>query len=74
MRLSYVHLHGFRGYREPVRLEFADSFTIIDGRNGVGKSTMFDAVEFALTGTISKYLDAKRTASPSPTISGGQVR
>lgn len=59
MRLSYVHLHGFRGYREPVRLEFADSFTIIDGRNGVGKSTMFDAVEFALTGTISKYLDAK---------------
>jgi DNA repair exonuclease SbcCD ATPase subunit len=59
MRLSYVHLHGFRGYREPVRLEFADSFTIIDGRNGVGKSTIFDAVEFALTGTISKYLDAK---------------
>lgn len=59
MRLSYVHLHGFRGYREPVRLDFADSFTIVDGRNGVGKSTIFDAVEFALTGTISKYLDAK---------------
>ncbi len=59
MRLSYIHLSGFRGYREPVRLEFANSFTIIDGRNGVGKSTIFDAVEFALTGTISKYLDAK---------------
>lgn len=59
MKLSYVHLYGFRGYREPVRLEFSDSFTIIDGRNGVGKSTIFDAVEFALTGTISKYLDAK---------------
>lgn len=59
MRLSYVHLHGFRGYREPVRIDFADSFTIIDGRNGAGKSTIFDAVEFALTGTISKYLDAK---------------
>jgi chromosome segregation protein len=59
VRLSYVHLHGFRGYRKPVRLQFADSFTIVDGRNGVGKSTIFDAVEFALTGTISKYLDAK---------------
>lgn len=59
MRLSYVHLCGFRGYRKPVRLEFSDSFTIVDGRNGVGKSTIFDAVEFALTGTISKYLDAK---------------
>lgn len=59
MRLNYVHLHGFRGYREPVRFDFAESFTIVDGRNGVGKSTIFDAVEFALTGTISKYLDAK---------------
>lgn len=59
MRLRYVHLHGFRGYRKPVRIDFAESFTIIDGRNGVGKSTIFDAVEFALTGTISKYLDAK---------------
>ena len=26
---------------------------------GCGKSTIFDAVEFALTGTISKYLDAR---------------
>jgi chromosome segregation protein len=30
-----------------------------DGRNGVGKSTIFDAVEFALTGSIGKYGDAK---------------
>ncbi|GHE05394.1 hypothetical protein U879_04040 [Defluviimonas sp. 20V17] len=59
MRLAYVHVCGFRGYQKPVRINFSDSFTIIDGRNGVGKSTIFDAVEFALTGTISKYLDAK---------------
>lgn len=59
MRLAYVHVCGFRGYQKPVRIDFSDSFTIIDGRNGVGKSTIFDAVEFALTGTISKYLDAK---------------
>lgn len=59
MKLTFVHVCGFRGYSKPVRIDFADSFTIIDGRNGVGKSTVFDAVEFALTGTISKYLDAK---------------
>jgi chromosome segregation protein len=59
VKLAYVDLSGFRGYRKPLRIEFADSFTIIDGRNGVGKSTIFDAVEFALTGTISKYGDAK---------------
>lgn len=59
MKLAFVHVCGFRGYRKPVRIDFADTFTIIDGRNGVGKSTIFDAVEFALTGTITKYLDAK---------------
>lgn len=59
MKLAYVDLCGFRGYRKPIRIEFAERFTIIDGRNGVGKSTIFDAIEFALTGTLSKYNDAK---------------
>jgi chromosome segregation protein len=59
MKLGFVHVCGFRGYQKPVRIDFSDGFTIIDGRNGAGKSTIFDAVEFALTGTISKYLDAK---------------
>ena len=59
MKLAFLELNGFRGYRKPIRIEFADRFTIIDGRNGVGKSTIFDAVEFALTGELSKYDQAK---------------
>ena len=59
MRLSFVNLCGFRGFRSPVRIDFAEDFTIIDGRNGVGKSTIFDAIEFALTGGLTKYGDAK---------------
>ncbi len=59
MKLAYIELCGFRGYRKMVRIDFAEDFTIIDGRNGVGKSTIFDAVEFALTGHLSKYKDAK---------------
>ena len=59
MRLSYIDICGFRGFRNAIRISLSDTFTIVDGRNGVGKSTIFDAVEFALTGTISKYLDAK---------------
>lgn len=55
MKLKYVEMSGFRGYRNRVKIDFGTNFTIIDGRNGVGKSTLFDAVEFALTGTISKY-------------------
>jgi DNA repair exonuclease SbcCD ATPase subunit len=52
-------MHGFRGYLKPVRIDFAEGFTIVDGRNGVGKSTIFDAIEYALTGELSKYHDAK---------------
>lgn len=59
MTLKYVELSGFRGYRSKVRIKFGADFTVIDGRNGVGKSTIFDAVEFALTGTLTKYSDAK---------------
>jgi DNA repair exonuclease SbcCD ATPase subunit len=59
MKIAYVDLAGFRGYRNRLRLEFGDAFTIIDGRNGVGKSTIFDAIEFVLTGTVSKYDSAK---------------
>ena len=59
MRLSFVEISGFRGYRSPVRIDFAEDFTIIDGRNGVGKSTIFDAIEFVLTGDLSKYRESK---------------
>lgn len=59
MKLAYIDLCGFRGYRKAVRIDFANNLTVIDGRNGVGKSTVFDAIEFALTGTIAKYNEAK---------------
>lgn len=61
MKLSYLELNGFRGYNKKLRIDFAESFTIIDGRNGVGKSSIFDAIEFALTGNLSKY-DSQKAA------------
>lgn len=55
MRLDFIEVCGFRGFRELVRINFGRGFTVITGRNGVGKSTVCDAVEFAITGTIDKY-------------------
>ena len=55
MRLDFIEVCGFRGFREKVRVTFGSGFTVITGRNGVGKSTLCDAVEFALTGSIDKY-------------------
>ncbi len=59
MRISHIYLCGFRGFKNLVQINFAPGFNIISGRNGVGKSTICDAIEFALTGTIDKYNDAK---------------
>jgi len=55
MKLAYAEMSGFRGFRQRARVEFGEGFTILCGRNGVGKSTLFDCIEFALTGTINKY-------------------
>lgn len=55
MKLDFVEVCGFRGFRDKVRVNFGSGFTVITGRNGVGKSTLCDAVEFALTGSIDKY-------------------
>lgn len=55
MRLDFIEVCGFRGFRDKLRVTFGSGFTVITGRNGVGKSTLFDAVEYALTGSIDKY-------------------
>ena len=52
MKLTYIQMHGFRGFRDLTRVDIPPGFAIIFGPNGVGKSTLCDAVEFALTGTI----------------------
>ncbi|WP_245178350.1 AAA family ATPase [Cupriavidus sp. AcVe19-1a] len=59
MRLDFVEVCGFRGFRDKLRVTFGSGFTVITGRNGVGKSTLFDAVEYALTGSIDKYMVEK---------------
>jgi len=55
MRLDFVEIAGFRSFRERRRIDFGTGFTVITGRNGVGKSTIIDAIDFALTGSINKY-------------------
>ncbi|RUX25829.1 chromosome segregation protein SMC [Mesorhizobium sp. M7A.F.Ca.US.011.01.1.1] len=56
MRVSYVELSGFRGFKNRIKLDFPAGFVVLTGRNGAGKSTVLDAIDFALTGTIDKYV------------------
>lgn len=55
MKLAFVEVAGFRGFKDAQRFDFPDGFVVLAGRNGVGKSTVLDAIDFAMTGTIAKY-------------------
>ena len=57
MRLSRIEISGFRGVREPIDLRLPSGFTVISGRNGSGKSTFCDAIEYVLTGDIRRETD-----------------
>lgn len=52
MRISRIVVSGFRGIRDPIDLRVPSGFTVISGRNGSGKSTFCDAIEYVLTGDI----------------------
>jgi DNA repair exonuclease SbcCD ATPase subunit len=55
MKLEFIELAGFRGFRNKTRFDLPGGFTVLSGRNGSGKSTLLDAIDFAITGTINKF-------------------
>lgn len=55
MKFSHVEVAGFRGFKDVTRFDFPAGFVVLTGRNGAGKSTVLDAVDYAFTGTINKY-------------------
>jgi chromosome segregation protein len=66
MRIRSVEAEGFRGIKNPLRIEFPRDFLIVSGRNGAGKSTICDLIEFALTGDIEKhYMHTERSETLS---------
>ena len=55
MKIESIAMSGFRGFAETETVTFGRNFTIITGRNGTGKSSICDAIEFALTGEIDRF-------------------
>lgn len=55
MRLKQIELSGFRGFKNKTTVPFARGFTIITGRNGSGKSSICDALEYVLTRRLSRF-------------------
>jgi len=53
IRLQKVHIHEFRGIRDFKQELDGENFAIC-GPNGTGKSGVVDAIEFAITGNVSR--------------------
>src|SRR5450759_1080835 len=59
VRLSKIKVQNFRGFSNEQTLEFKNPYTFIYGPNGTGKSSLCEALEYSLLGSINEA-DAKR--------------
>lgn len=76
MRPVLLELEGFCSYRAKARIDFRDAdFFVLVGSTGSGKSTVIDALVFALYGTVPRWDDRNAVAPAlAPTVSRGVVR
>ena len=54
MRLVSVELQGFRGFPTRQEVSLDADVAIVSGKNGTGKTSLFDAILWAITGTLSR--------------------
>ena len=57
MRLKSAIIEGFRGFTRKVAVDLDADVVILQGPNGVGKTSLLDAVLWALTGRIDRFLN-----------------
>ena len=54
MRLKSITLSGFRGFAGTESIDLDADTVIVSGANGRGKTSMFDAILWALTGSVER--------------------
>ena len=64
VRLKRVRIENFRAYRKPQNFELGQAVTFLYGPNGFGKTSFFDAVDFAATGGIGRLRSVTNTMFP----------
>jgi DNA repair exonuclease SbcCD ATPase subunit len=58
-RLSRLTIAGFRGFRDPITLDFDASAVLMSGPNGTGKTSVFDALQWLLVGDVVRLTSYK---------------
>lgn len=55
MRLKHILIEGFRGFVRQAEIDLSADVIILHGPNGVGKTSLLDAILWALTGEITRF-------------------
>ena len=76
MRPVRLDMDGFASFRDRTVLDFTDiDYFVLVGATGAGKSTVIDAITFALYGTVPRWNDQRMiTPALAPTAARGVVR
>ena len=76
MRPVRLDMDGFASFRDKTILDFTDAdYFVLVGATGAGKSTVIDAITFALYGTVPRWDDQRMiTPALAPTATRGVVR
>lgn len=58
-KIQKVRIDHFRGYKDEIAFDLTEGsdLTILQGPNGYGKTSFFDAIEWAFTGRLLRYED-----------------
>ena len=62
-RLMSLRVEGFRAYKEPQTFDLNASVIVLYGPNGLGKTSLFDAIDYACTGRIGRLCRTRRKQS-----------
>lgn len=57
--LKSISIRNFRAYRTEKTFELGSAVTVLYGPNGFGKTSFFDAIDFAVTGGVGRLANAK---------------
>ena len=70
--LDHVAISNFRGYGRDFRLTLPSTagVTILSGPNGLGKTSFFEAIEWAMTGTVHRLSELGDSDVPPPSYLG----
>jgi DNA repair protein SbcC/Rad50 len=76
MRPVLLEMNGFASFREPTKVDFADAdFFALVGPTGSGKSTVIDAMTFALYGSVPRWgRKGMISLGLAPTMARGTVK